>query len=418
MSVRVGGLPMSFEHEQDADTSNVVIRLEGVGKQYRLFQRPSARLLKALWPRSSVEGRVITALAPIDLTIRRGEAVGIVGRNGAGKSTLLQLVCGTLTPSQGRVSVIGNIGALLELGAGFNPEFSGRENVFLAASVMGLQQPEIEALYDEIVAFSGIGDFIDQPVKTYSSGMYVRLAFSIATCISPDILVIDEALSVGDGAFAKQSFERIMSLRELGTTVLFCSHSLYQVEAFCDRAIWLDHGEACMDGPAPAVVAAYNNSLRAGDNEKLAVTATPPQSGHAHIRRIEVEVDGVVGTALTARSLESHVRIQVAFASDPALPCPVVATGFALPDGQIFTAVYTLFEGITIERNASGDGEAIVVFERIPLMKGRFSVGAYLFCERAIHVYDYALEAAHIDVTQPGVAQGFVHLPHYWESGR
>jgi lipopolysaccharide transport system ATP-binding protein len=353
------------------------------------------------------------------------------------------MVCGTLNPSMGSVVVDGKIGALLELGAGFNPEFTGRENVALAAAVMGFSGAETDALYESIVDFSGVREFIDQSVKTYSSGMYVRLAFAIATSANPDILIIDEALSVGDGAFAKKSFERIMQLKEQGTTVLFCSHSMYQVESFCDRAVWLDHGRVQMEGLASDVVAAYNDSLRAEgvtartDNtsstsllkKALANTlaesaqdqagtenlAAPTSSGLTRISSIEVNVDGQTGTDLQAISLQSNVTITVKFESNPAQPCPTFATGFALPDGQIFTSAYTLFDGVSIQRDSLGNGQATVVFEKLPLMKGRFFVGAYLFDERALHVYDVVLQAATLNVTQAGVHQGFVQLPHRWQ---
>jgi lipopolysaccharide transport system ATP-binding protein len=418
-----------------------VISLECVGKTYKRFAKPSDRFWQAVWPsafRSASQtadaaANEFVALAPLNLQVRRGEALGLVGRNGAGKSTLLQMVCGTLNPSSGSVVVNGKIGALLELGAGFNPEFTGRENIYLAAAVMGLTGAETDALYESIVEFSGIREFIDQPVKTYSSGMYVRLAFSIATSANPDILVIDEALSVGDGAFAKKSFERIMQLKEQGTTVLFCSHSMYQVESFCDRAVWLDHGHVQMEGPAAKVVAAYADSLREESSsststnpidassledtgsEAQAEAGQIPLSGVARITQIEVMVDGLTGRELEAISLQSNVSITVKFESDPTQPCPTFATGFALPDGQIFTSAYTLFDGIDIERDAQGRGQATVVFHKLPLMKGRFTVGAYLFDERALHVYDVVLQAATVNVVQSGVHQGFVQLPHTWK---
>jgi lipopolysaccharide transport system ATP-binding protein len=417
-----------------------VIWLQGVCKTYKRFAKPSDRFWQAVWPRAlkndAAGQHEFVALAPLNLEVKRGQALGLIGRNGAGKSTLLQMVCGTLNPSMGSVSVNGKIGALLELGAGFNPEFTGRENVHLAAAVMGLSGAETDALYESIVDFSGVREFIDQPVKTYSSGMYVRLAFSIATSAKPDILVIDEALSVGDGAFAKKSFERIMQLKESGTTILFCSHSMYQVESFCDRAIWLDHGKVQMEGSASNVVAAYNDSIRAEGassssvaNTSLAITKikearepanvenhTPPSSsGLTRISSIEVNVDGQTGTDLQAISLQSNVAITVKFESDPAQPCPTFATGFALPDGQIFTSAYTLFDAVSIERDSLGNGQATVVFEKLPLMKGRFFVGAYLFDERALHVYDVVLQAATVNVTQAGVHQGFVQLPHRWQ---
>ena len=435
----------------DALNPSAVISLEGVGKTYKRFAKPSDRFWQAVWPSAfrsagqtaAAQANEFVALAPLNLQVQRGEALGLIGRNGAGKSTLLQMVCGTLNPSSGSVVVNGKIGALLELGAGFNPEFTGRENVFLAAAVMGFSGAETDALYESIVEFSGIREFIDQPVKTYSSGMYVRLAFSIATSANPDILVIDEALSVGDGAFAKKSFERIMQLKAQGTTVLFCSHSMYQVESFCDRALWLDHGQVQMQGPASKVVAAYADSLREEskssssatlasvrasgslggasntldgiDTSDVSTAASAAALGVARITNIEVSVDGQTGRELEAVSLQSDVSITVQFESDPALPCPTFATGFALPDGQIFTSAYTLFDGIAIERDAQGRGQATVVFEKLPLMKGRFSIGAYLFDERALHVYDVVLQAATVVVTQAGVHQGFVQLPHRWK---
>jgi len=430
-----------------ASDESAVISLEGVGKTYKRFAKPSDRFWQALWPRVGTQkgasSNEFVALAPLNLQVKRGEALGLIGRNGAGKSTLLQMVCGTLNPSSGSVVVNGKIGALLELGAGFNPEFTGRENVYLAAAVMGFSGAETDALYESIVDFSGIREFIDQPVKTYSSGMYVRLAFSIATSANPDILVIDEALSVGDGAFAKKSFERIMQLKTQGTTVLFCSHSMYQVESFCDRALWLDRGQVQMEGPAADVVAAYTDSLRAENahsadkpspntasalevsvasqeapsSNELEINSDPAPvtSGLTRILGIEVSVDGITGRELQALSLQSDVHITVKFESDPTQPCPTLATGFALPDGQIFTSAYTLFDGIAIERNAQGQGQATVVFEKLPLMKGRFTVGAYLFDERALHVYDVVLQAATVNVTQAGVHQGFVQLPHRWQ---
>ena len=438
---------MSF----DASFENPVIALDGVGKIYKRFAKPFDRFWQTVWPsavvkehpQNTAKANEFVALAPLNLRVQRGEALGLIGRNGAGKSTLLQMVCGTLNPSSGSVVVNGKIGALLELGAGFNPEFTGRENVYLAAAVMGFSGAETDALYESIVDFSGIREFIDQPVKTYSSGMYVRLAFSIATSANPDILVIDEALSVGDGAFAKKSFERIMQLKSQGTTVLFCSHSMYQVESFCDRALWLDRGQVQMQGPAADVVAAYTDSLRAENahsadkhssktasalevsvasqkvpaSPELALSSdsTPEPSGITRILGIEVSVDGITGRELQALSLQSDVHITVKFESDPSQPCPTFATGFALPDGQIFTSAYTLFDGIGIERDAQGRGQATVVFEKLPLMKGRFSVGAYLFDERALHVYDVVLQAATVNVTQAGVHQGFVQLPHRWQ---
>lgn len=239
------------------------IRVAGLHKSFPIYERPVHRLLQMLSPRGAKQRwfRQFHALKGIDLEVRKGETLGIVGRNGSGKSTLLQIICGTLEPSAGTVQVQGRIAALLELGAGFNPDFTGRENVFLYGTVLGLTRAEVQARFDDIAAFADIGDFIDQPVKTYSSGMYVRLAFAVAINVTPDILVVDEALSVGDEAFQRKCFARINRIRDEGATVLFVSHSAGVVTQLCDRAVLLDRGELLLEGSPKFVVSRYQKML-------------------------------------------------------------------------------------------------------------------------------------------------------------
>ncbi|MBY0467317.1 MAG: ABC transporter ATP-binding protein, partial [Burkholderiales bacterium] len=236
------------------------LKIENVSKTFSLYEKPIHRLMASLRllrrPVKKIHG-----LTDINLQVNRGEVLGVIGRNGAGKSTLLQLICGTLRPTTGNITTHGRIAALLELGAGFNLEFTGRENVKLSAALLGLGPAEIAAKFESIVAFAELEQFIDQPVKTYSSGMFVRLAFAVATSVEPDILVIDEALSVGDGVFARKSFDRIMALKARGTTILFCSHALYQVEALSDRVVWLKDGRVQSMGLAHDVISAYQQFL-------------------------------------------------------------------------------------------------------------------------------------------------------------
>jgi len=245
--------------------------------------------------------REFNALKHVDLKISRGETVGIVGRNGSGKSTLLQIICGTLSPSRGDVSVRGRVAALLELGAGFNPEFTGRENVFLNGTVLGLTRAEVESKFDEILAFADIGEFIDQPVKTYSSGMYVRLAFSVAIHVMPDILIVDEALSVGDEAFQRKCFARIDAIRDAGATVLFVSHSASTVVELCDRAILLDKGEVISVGPPKRVITQYQKLLYA------------PAERAAEVRQAIVASEGAAPTIPESQdgSGAGHVAVPV-----------------------------------------------------------------------------------------------------------
>lgn len=256
---------------------DVAISLSGVSKHYTMYKRPEDRLKQMVIPklmrlvgqRGTDYYTQFSAVQELSLNIPRGQTLGIVGRNGSGKSTLLQLICGTLTPSTGDVAVNGRIAALLELGAGFNPEFTGRENVYLNASIMGLSHDEIEARFERIEKFANIGQFIDHPVKTYSSGMYVRLAFAVSINVDPDVLVVDEALAVGDEAFQRKCFARLDEIRESGATILFVSHSAESVLQLCDRAIMMEAGEVLMDGVPKTVVHNYQKLLSMSEEQAV-----------------------------------------------------------------------------------------------------------------------------------------------------
>lgn len=251
--------------------SDTAIKVEGLSKCFQIYDTPRDRLKQFVLPRIRHAfglkpknfHREFWALRGVSFEIKRGETVGIVGRNGSGKSTLLQLICGTLSPTKGAIKANGRIAALLELGSGFNPEFTGRENVYLNGAILGLTTAEIDARFDEILAFADIGDFIDQPVKTFSSGMMVRLAFSVAINVDPQILIVDEALSVGDELFQRKCFSRIAAIRAAGATILFVSHSGGTVVELCDRAILLDAGEQLAIGIPKAIVGQYQKLIYA-----------------------------------------------------------------------------------------------------------------------------------------------------------
>ncbi|MFV3406709.1 ABC transporter ATP-binding protein [Pseudomonas sp. NY15463] len=242
-------------------SSEVAIKVSNIGKRFRVYDSPRARLMQAF--RRKPCYKEFVALDGVSLVINKGETVGIVGRNGSGKSTLLQIICGTLTPSSGEVLTHGRIAALLELGAGFNPDFSGRENVFMNAAVLGLSDVEIAERFASIEAFAEIGDFIDQPVKNYSSGMKVRLAFAVAINVDPQILIVDEALAVGDELFQRKCYARIENIKAQGATILFVSHASNTVLSLCDRAILLDAGRKLSEGSPKAVVGLYQRLLNA-----------------------------------------------------------------------------------------------------------------------------------------------------------
>lgn len=252
-------------------TDNVAIKVENLTKSYHIYDKPHDSLKQALYPGiQRIFGRPqkryyreFKALNDVSFEVMKGETVGIIGPNGAGKSTLLQLICGTLSPTSGSLHVNGRITALLELGSGFNPQFSGRENVYISCAILGLSQEEINARYDQIIEFADIGDFIDQPVKTYSSGMTVRLAFATQTALDPQILIVDEALAVGDMSFQIKCYARMNQLKESGTTILFVSHSTGTIQSFCDRAIYLRRGKQLAIGPANEITKQYEQDCLA-----------------------------------------------------------------------------------------------------------------------------------------------------------
>ncbi len=259
----------------------IAIEADSIGKCYRIFESPRARLLQGLWGNRRQLYREFWALKEVSFQLPRGQTLGVVGRNGSGKSTLLQLLCNTLTPTIGQVKVQGRVGALLELGSGFNPEFSGRENVFLNGSVLGLSQRQIEDRLDKILGFADIGSFIDQPVKTYSNGMVVRLAFAVQAHIDPDILVVDEALAVGDEMFQKKCYAHLEQLKEKGTSILLVTHSCPQIIQHCDQALLLHKGIARMLAEPARVTVTYQRLMNASDVEWEAAFADPAATGPA-----------------------------------------------------------------------------------------------------------------------------------------
>jgi lipopolysaccharide transport system ATP-binding protein len=301
-----------------------IIQAQGLSKTYRLYDRPHHRLLQSLAGERRRYYREFSALNNVSFELQRGETLGIIGTNGAGKSTLLQLLCGTLQPSDGHVQVQGRIAALLELGAGFNPEFTGRENLTINAAILGLTPRQIEERTEDIIAFADIGDFIDRPVKTYSSGMYVRLAFSVVVHVDPQILIVDEALAVGDALFQFKCMSRMRRMLDDGVSLLFTSHDISAIKALCQRTLWLEKGQTRMLGATPEVTRAYDQDwvLRANEAQGQSATSGDPELPTAATpgtRAVEIiaahwGTDGLLGTQARAHygdTLQLRVRARV-----------------------------------------------------------------------------------------------------------
>ncbi|GAB4500233.1 MAG: ABC transporter ATP-binding protein [Anaerolineales bacterium] len=299
-------------------SKDIAIRVKNLSKCYHIYGEPQDRLKQSIFPRvQRLLGRPVRqyfkefwALQDISFSVQKGETVGIIGRNGSGKSTLLQIICGTLTPTSGLIETQGRIAALLELGSGFNPEFTGRENVYLNGAILGLSKEEIDDRFDRIAAFADIGDFIERPVKMYSSGMIVRLAFSVQAMVDPDILIVDEALAVGDEKFQRKCFARLEELKDRGTSILFVSHSGVQIIELCDHVLLLDHGCRVMYSEPLKTVRAYQRLIYAPTEEQERLVQ--------EYRDVDL-LDGVELPVVAQQEISSEISVQAKSAFDPNL---------------------------------------------------------------------------------------------------
>lgn len=424
---------------------DVVLRVSHVSKEYKLYDSPRARF-KALFS-NKVRHRSHWALKDISFELKRGQCVGVVGDNGAGKSSLLKLLAGTMQPSSGSVERVGRVTAILELGAGFHPEFSGRDNLYFAGNLIGIGQEEMARLEPGIVAFSELGDAMDRPVKTYSSGMTVRLAFALVTAVQPDVLIIDEALAVGDQHFQKKCVARIMDFRDKGCTILFCSHSSYHIRHLCDQAMWLKGGQIMEMGATEAVMGAYemHSRLRGDavpaaaapellDGEEPDVTLNalgdepPPASDvppDASGTRMQREPDGLGASLLSVAisDLATEGRPPLLESVDLVVTFVVRGRGDERPNlgfmieqaqGTGITSLATHEEGAHPVRQPDGTWRSVLTFPNLPLHSGEYVVSAYLFDESGLVLYDAWLHYQHFRFVSPTLMPGLVRLPHAW----
>ena len=371
------------------------LRVENLGKAYKRYPRKSGRAKE--WLGLGNQHELKWVLRGVSFEVTPGEAVGIIGVNGAGKSTLLKIISDTTKPTTGSVQVGGRVSALLELGLGFHPDFTGRQNVYLASQLRGMSNAEIDAKLPDIEAFAEIGDYIDQPVRTYSSGMQMRLAFSVATVVRPDILIVDEALSVGDTYFQHKSFDRIRQFRDAGTTLLFVSHSAGAIKTLCNRAILLDAGVILRDDAPDAVMDYYNAVIakQQADNEiqqseqLTGQKVTRSGSGDATVESVELLINGV-----PARALSSGVAATIQITGKTTAPVEQLTVGILIRDRLGNDVFGTNTYHHAVSRKDVAHGEAFVVdfnFAALNLGSGSFSVTVALH-SRDVHVaanYDW-----------------------------
>ncbi len=364
---------------------DVVISARGLTKTYRLFGHPGDRVKQFLSFGLKRYHREFTALDGVSFDIRRGDTVGVIGRNGAGKSTLLQLVCGIIKPTSGSIMTHGRISALLELGAGFNPEFTGRENVHFQGAIMGLDRFVMEARFDAIAEFADIGEFIDQPVRTYSSGMFVRLAFAVAISTQPDILMVDEALAVGDFAFRSKCYDRIRQLTDAGTTLLFVSHDLQAIKAVCTRALYLEQGQLRADSGAGEVSDRYFSDSVAVDGRVFLPKDWTGKAQHASRLAEIVEVSllhGETDAAAAPFQMGAEVVLAVRYKVLQDLDSLTVAFHVRDDRHQEIMGSNTRIEGGDIPRPRAGDTGLVEFCFRNYFRAGEYGIAVGLVTDR------------------------------------
>ncbi|CNH29505.1 lipopolysaccharide transport system ATP-binding protein [Yersinia frederiksenii] len=367
------------------------ITVTNIGKAYKKYPSRFGRLIEWISPVKIIRHTLTWVLRDISFTVRPGEAIGLIGINGAGKSTLLKLITGTAHPTTGSIKLTGRVAALLELGIGFHPDFSGRQNVYMSGQLLGLTVAEIERLMPEIEAFAEIGEYIDQPVRVYSSGMQMRLAFSVATAIRPDVLIVDEALSVGDAYFQHKSFERIREYRKQGTTLLLVSHDKAAIQSICDRAILLNAGTILMEGKPEAVMDYYNAMLAEKDTSSVKQTESPDGliqtvsgSGDASIIDIGLYNNEGVRTEVFNVGELASLCIKVGIASD----IPEMVLGYMIKDrlGQVIYGTNTYHLDKEIKSLTSGQIISFNFSFPMNLGEGSYSIAVALH-EQDTHIH-------------------------------
>lgn len=420
--------------------SDTAVRFDNVSKIYKLYDSPKDRFKETFSIRKKRYSKDFYALNNVSFTIRRGETIGIVGKNGSGKSTLLKILTGVLSRTSGSLAVNGKISALLELGAGFNMEFTGMENIYLNGTILNIPKEEMDKRLDSIISFADIGEFIHQPVKTYSSGMFVRLAFSVAIHVDPEILIVDEALAVGDTRFQMKCMDKFVEFMNAGKTVIIVSHDINMIKRFCKRAIWLNDGSLVMDGDADTVTDRYNDFLKSG------------LDFNEYSNSLQIEKNGVNGykdNALQENTLNnggafeadtgivaeiSSVKLfdksgneisDVPFGEDITLSIdyevfdenvahPVLGVAIRSIDHKYICGLNTLLDGKGIPWT-KGHNMCRLTYERFNLTGGGYYFDIALFDKTATVSFDYQTQIKRFFVKMDYIAEGITVLHHEWK---
>lgn len=401
--------------------NEIMIEIHDLVKTYKIYDKPIDRLKESLSITHKQYSREFHALNGISLDILRGDSIGILGRNGSGKSTLLKIITGVLSQTSGSVKVNGKISALLELGAGFNPEYTGLENIYLNGTMMGYTREEVSMKVEDILQFADIGDFIHQPVKTYSSGMFARLAFAVAINVEPEILIIDEVLAVGDSRFQMKCIEKMKELKEKGTTILFVSHATEQVKRFCDKAVWIKDGIVHMQGEVSQIVDLYENYMKYGDSVELNLLDTDKNDDM--VDDFQVPRDNTI--------VASIVKVEMEKRHFMTFDTLIVDVTYEIYDETVETfllgvAIYTADrKGYIFGPNTFLDKEKVpntrgrhkvqYIVPILLLLQGSYVIDVGLFSNEGIVMLDYKESIYDFDVSNPYFSEGQFYMEHFWK---
>jgi lipopolysaccharide transport system ATP-binding protein len=380
------------------------------------------RLLRAPFRRRAPK-EILWALRNVSFSVEEGEVVGIIGRNGAGKSTLLKILSKITFPTSGSVRTRGRVASLLEVGTGFHEELTGRENVYLNGSILGMKKREVDKKLDAIIAFAGVERFMDTPIKRYSSGMRLRLGFAVAAHLEPDVLIVDEVLAVGDAAFQKKCLSAMKDLRGGGRTVLFVSHNMAAVENLCSRGIWISNGQVRMDGPTHAVIEAYMSTFGSAGSASNELTAVDGRRGGGEIRYTRIEFLSTEGELQSFIRAGKGIVIRLHYHANEPIERPSFGLGILTELGTLVTDCNTWLHGLDIPLVPAGDGYVDLVVDSLNLLPGRYQLALWINSCVRTHVYDGLENAVHLDIEAAPIygssrpidsRYGIVFFPQRW----
>lgn len=395
----------------------LAIEIKEITKTYNMYNKPSDRFKEALNPMKKKYHDIFYALKNVNMSIKKGEMIGFIGENGSGKSTLLKIITGVLTPTQGEMNIDGKISALLELGSGFNPEYSGYENIYLNGMVLGFTREEIDEMIEDIINFADIGDHINQPVKTYSSGMFVRLAFAVAINVNPDILIVDEALAVGDLEFQLKCMEKFTETKNSGKTILFVSHDINSVRRFCDRVFWLKNGEVIEEGETMEVTTNYENYLK-----KKSIKTVDREKSREITETIPDYVDVIKATLLDAslqpiEMVKQDQKVIVKIEYDvkrTGIKNPVLGVAIRTVDNHYVCGLNTLLDKVSIPYEL-GKNTFYIEYEKMALLTGEYYFDIAIFEEHATVPLVYKTKFINMFISGDYTGEGIVILSHEWK---